>query len=89
VKSFYKALACQEVFYFSWKSIWRVKAPSRVSFFVWTAALGKILTHDNLCRRHIAGLSGAICARRVENPLTTFYFTAMLHGLYGAIFYFF
>jgi hypothetical protein len=53
VKSFYKALASQEVFSFPWKNIWRVKAPSWVSLFVWTAALGKILTHDNLRRRHI------------------------------------
>jgi len=32
VKSFYKALASQEVFSFPWKG----KALSRVSFFVWT-----------------------------------------------------
>jgi hypothetical protein len=48
VKTFYKALVCHEAAYFSWKGIWRVKAPKRVAFFVWTAALGKILTHDNL-----------------------------------------
>jgi hypothetical protein len=38
---------------FPWKSIWRVKAPARVTFFVWTAALGKILTHDNLRKRSV------------------------------------
>jgi len=38
VKSFYKALASQEAFSF-WKSIWRVKAPSQASFFMWTATL--------------------------------------------------
>jgi hypothetical protein len=51
VKTFYKALVCHEAASFPWKVIWRVKAPKRVVFFVWTAALGKILTHDNL-RRH-------------------------------------
>jgi hypothetical protein len=50
VKTFYKALVCHEVAYFPWKVIWRVKASKRVAFFVWTAALGKILTHDNLRR---------------------------------------
>ena len=30
--------------------ICRVKAPSRVAFFAWTAAMGKIFTIDNLCR---------------------------------------
>jgi hypothetical protein len=53
VKTFYKALASQEAVSFPWKSIWRVKAPKQVSLFVWTATLGKILTQDNLRRRHI------------------------------------
>jgi hypothetical protein len=29
------------------------KVPLRVSFFVWMATLGKILTLDNLCKRGI------------------------------------
>ena len=36
---------------FPWKSIWKVKVPVKVSFFVWTAALGRILTVDNLRKR--------------------------------------
>jgi hypothetical protein len=36
---------------FPWKGIWKVKVPRRVSFFVWTAFLGKILTLDNLRKR--------------------------------------
>jgi hypothetical protein len=36
---------------FLWKIIWRVKAPARVAFFVWTTALGKILTHDKILRK--------------------------------------
>jgi hypothetical protein len=36
---------------FPWKSIWKVKVPVRVSFFAWTAALGRILTVDNLRKR--------------------------------------
>jgi hypothetical protein len=31
--------------------MWRVKTPSRVAFFVWTEALGRILTLDNLRKR--------------------------------------
>jgi len=53
VKTFHKALVCHEAVSFPWKGIWRVKAPKRVEFFVWTAALRKILTHDNLRRRGI------------------------------------
>jgi hypothetical protein len=55
VKSFYKMLISQDGFSFPWKSIWRVKAPSRVAFFVWTAALGKILTMDNLRKQECYG----------------------------------
>jgi hypothetical protein len=35
------------------ESIWRVKTPAQVVFFVWTAALEKILTIDNLRKQHI------------------------------------
>jgi hypothetical protein len=31
--------------------IWRVKVHLRVSFFVWIATLGKILTMDNLQKK--------------------------------------
>jgi hypothetical protein len=56
VKTFCRALACQEAVSFPWKGILRVKAPKWVAFFVWTAALEKILTHDNLRRHHIVVL---------------------------------
>ena len=53
VKSFYKVLSNLANEMFPWKSIWRTKLPSRVAFFGWNAALGKILTHDNLRKRSI------------------------------------
>jgi hypothetical protein len=53
VRSFYKALACKEAIHFPWKSIWRTKVPSKVAFFAWTAAHGKILTLDNLRKKRV------------------------------------
>jgi hypothetical protein len=53
VRSFYEALACKEVVHFLWKSIWRTKVPLKVAFFVWSAALRKILTLDNLRKRRV------------------------------------
>jgi len=53
VKSFYEVLIRQDGPSFPWKRIWCVKAPSKVAFFVWTATLGKILTHDNLRKRNV------------------------------------
>ena len=38
---------------FPWKCVWRAKVPPRVAFFTWTAALGKILTTDNLRKRRV------------------------------------
>ncbi len=51
VKSFYNAICAPGFGSFLWKSIWKTKAPPRVAFFSWTAALGKILTAENL-RHH-------------------------------------
>jgi hypothetical protein len=52
VRSYYNALALHDNTPFSWKSILRNKAPMRVAFFAWSAILGKILTMDNLRKRH-------------------------------------
>ena len=48
VSDYYKILVGNTFFGFPWKSIWKQKIPSRVAFFVWTAALGKCLMIDNL-----------------------------------------
>lgn len=54
VKSFYKVLFIGgSIFSFPWGSIWKVHVPTKVAFFAWTSALGKILTIDNLCHRNI------------------------------------
>jgi hypothetical protein len=51
VKSFYHTLDVKSEIVFSWRAIWKVKAPRRVSFFIWSATWGRILTYDNLmCR---------------------------------------
>ena len=36
--------------------VWQSKVPPRVAFFSWTVALGKILTIDNLWKRHFVVL---------------------------------
>ena len=53
VRSYYQVLSNTAGVMFPWKCIWRSKVPPRVNFFIWTAALGKILTADNLRRRHV------------------------------------
>ena len=52
VRSFYFSLAAPLVS-FPWKSIWCVKVPKMVAFFLWTAARGGILTIDNLVKKNL------------------------------------
>ena len=53
VKAYYKALLPTAGHIIPWKSIWKTRAPPRVAFFVWAAALGCILTIDNLRKREV------------------------------------
>ena len=51
VNSFYKVLHSGSAQHFPWRTIWKSLAPSKVSFFLWTSALGKVLTTDNIRKR--------------------------------------
>jgi hypothetical protein len=53
VKDFYSHICPSSYVLFPWKSIWKEKVPPRIAFFSWTAALGKLLTIDNLRKRHL------------------------------------
>jgi hypothetical protein len=53
VRSFYNVLIPHNSAPFSWRSTQWSKIPLRVAFFVWLAALRKILTMDNLRRRNL------------------------------------
>jgi hypothetical protein len=53
VKSYYHVLFTPVRSPFHWKSIWKVKISSRGVFFVWTMALEKILTLNNLRKMNI------------------------------------
>ena len=46
--------------------VWQSKAPHRVAFFSWTAALGKILITNNLWKRHIPVLEWCSMCKRCE-----------------------
>ena len=48
IRSYYHKLQGSTSVVFSWKGIWKIKAPRRVSFFVWIAEWDRILTGDNL-----------------------------------------
>ena len=50
-RTFYQVLHNPLGICFPWKCIWRVKAPPRVAFFMWTVAWDRILTSENLKKK--------------------------------------
>uniref|UniRef100_A0A2N9FRU0 B box-type domain-containing protein n=1 Tax=Fagus sylvatica TaxID=28930 RepID=A0A2N9FRU0_FAGSY len=62
VKDYYCCLCPPPIASFPWKIIWKAKVPPMIAFFSWIAALGKLLTIDNLQKRHliIGGLGDAL-----------------------------
>jgi len=59
---------CSESSRFPWKSVWRTLAPLKAAFFVWPATLGKILTLDNLKKRHVIMVDRCcLCKRSGES----------------------
>lgn len=50
---------------YPWKTVWHVKAPKMLSFFVWTTAWEKILVII-LSSRNLTKLSDLVCSGIVE-----------------------
>jgi hypothetical protein len=54
---------------FQWKSVWQTQAPPMVVFFAWSAALGKILTLDNLKKQHVIVMNLCCMYKRSEETV--------------------
>ena len=63
IRSFYNKLRSPLPIIFPWKGVWKVKAPRRVSFFVWTAVWDRILIGDNLRGRRMVFVDWCIICR--------------------------
>ena len=69
IRSFYNKLRNPLPIIFPWKGVWKVKAPRRVSFFVWTAIWNKIRTGDNLRGRGMDFVDWCIMCRCNEETV--------------------
>jgi len=69
VRSYYRVLRSTTQPPFPWKTIWKLKMPTKVSFFLWTAALGWILTIDNLRRRQVVVVDLYCMCKRGEETI--------------------
>jgi hypothetical protein len=73
VRSYYNVLIPHDITHFHWKSILWNKVPLRVTFFAWSAILGKILTMDNLRKRHVIVIDWCYTCKKnreiVDHPL--------------------
>ena len=63
IRSYYNKLRKSPSIVFPCKGILRVKAPRRVSFFIWCVAWNKILTGDNLRLRGLVLVNWCIMCR--------------------------
>jgi hypothetical protein len=87
VRSFYGALQASNRSRFPWKIIWGVKAPRHISFFLWTAARGKILTCDNLMKRgHVLAAWCCMCKKGWETVDHLLIHCEVAAALWGFIF---
>ena len=64
MSGYYQSLSPSSVISFPWKMVWQSKVPPRVAFFSWTVALGKILTIDNLRKKHLVVLEWCFMCKR-------------------------
>lgn len=64
---------------FPWKNLWKPKVLTKVSFFLWEAALGKILTTDNLQRHWIVVIDWCcMCIRGMGKLLIIYFYITLL-----------
>ena len=86
IKSFYGALRGSSSITFPWKSIWGVKAPCRVSFFVWSAAWGRVLTTNHLRKRGCYTIMDWCCCVNVTGRVWIVCFCTVVRFFgYGAL----
>ncbi len=83
VCSFYSALVQSPPCYFPWRSVRKSKVPSRVAFFIWTAALGMILTTDNLRKQRVIILDWCCMSKSSGESEIICLCTAQLLRSYG------
>jgi hypothetical protein len=89
VRSFYRVFMCNDVHPVPWKSIWKTKAYVKVDFFAWSAALGKILTIDNLRKEHVIVIDKRCMCKRHRESLDPLLHCEAACDLWNTIFSYF
>jgi hypothetical protein len=87
VRSNYHVLSSKEGVLFPWKCVWKPRVPPRVTFFIWTVALGRILTADNLRQRNIILVDWCcLCKEDGENIDNLFLHCTVARELWNSVF---
>ena len=87
IKDYYNCFCPSPFDSFSWKIIWKTKVPSRIAFFSWTAALGKLLTIHNLRKRHLIIVDWCcMCKQNGESVYHLLLHCSMTRELWSMVF---
>ena len=87
MSGYYQSLSPSSVISFPWKMVWQSKVPPQVAFFSWTTALAKILTTDNLQKRHFVVLEWCYMYKRYgESVDHLFLHCPIAYEMWGMIF---
>ena len=85
--SFYNSLLNATSVSFPWQSIWCVKIPKRLSFFLWTVARGGILTIDNLVKKNLPLFNWCcLCQCDEETVDYLLLYCSFAHALWSEVF---
>jgi hypothetical protein len=86
-RSFYHASRAPREVLFPWKSIWAVKDPRRIAFFVWTTDWDRILTCDNLMKwGHVMAGWYCMCRSAGETVDHPFLYCRVVRELWSFVF---
>ena len=81
VSKYYLSLSSTPDTLFPWKPAWLSKIPPRIAFFSWTAALGKILTLENLWYKGVAVVDQCYMCKKSGESMNHLLLYTIIHSV--------
>ena len=81
VSKYYLSLSFTPDTLFPWKPMWRSKIPPRITFFSWTAALGKIFTLENLWYKGVVVVDWCYMCKKSGESVNHLFLHTIIHSV--------